>query len=109
KERATGLFLERAEPPIVLVAALPVGAVWILTHYRNARRGLRPDWQDGVRSGDPDVEHRHDRPPKINRSLVRWLTSGWIDESDVQRQRHRHANEPVFHQVREVASVAPVH
>src|SRR6266567_4820136 len=109
EQRTARLLLERAEAPIVLVAALAVRAVGILAHDWEPRWPWRPDGRDSVRSGDRDVEHGHDRTPKINRGLIRGLTSGWIDELDVQRQRHCHANEPIFHQVREVARVVPVH
>ena len=108
EERAARLFLQGAEARIVLVASLPVRAVGVLAEDRDARH-RRPDRQDSVRSGDRDVEHGHDRAPEIDRCLGRGLTGRWIDDLNVQRQRHRHAYEPVLHQVREVARVVPVH
>src|SRR5438128_1809878 len=103
EQRTARLLLERAEAPIVLVAALAVRAVGILAHNWDPRCAWRPDGRDSVRSGDGDIEHGHDRTPKINRGLIRGLAGSWIYEFDVQRQRHRHANESAFHQVREVA------
>ena len=55
EECAAGLFLKRTEPRIMLVAALPVGAIGVLAHDWGAWRARRPDRRDAVRSGDRDV------------------------------------------------------
>jgi hypothetical protein len=37
------------------------------------------------------------------------LSGGWSDKPDIWRQRHRHTNESVFHQIREVARVVSIY
>ena len=108
-ERSACLFLQRPEPRIVLIAALTIRSDGIEAHDWYTR-GWRPDRRHAIGTGDRDIVHRHNRSPEINERLIsrcalhriRRGTCGRVDQPDVGRQRHRDANQPVLHQVREV-------
>ena len=65
-ERRPCLLLQRAEPGVVLITALPVGAVGILSHDRDPRSSRRPDRQLTVRTRDGHVEHGNDGTPEVD-------------------------------------------
>ena len=108
KQRAARLFLQRGKARIVLVPAPSIRTVRILSEYRNAWNAGRPDRIHIVWPRDRDVEDWHDGTPEIDLGFVRGLTGGWINETDIRGQGHRHAHEPVLHQVGEVARLITV-